>query len=73
MLDPADLVDLFLNLQTLEVVKLRLMTLKRAVHIVVTSEHRGRSHHRLDTLCMRENGDIWTNVLFLVNHIGNGY
>lgn len=36
-LEPSDLVDLLLNLQTLQVVELRLMALERAVHIVLSS------------------------------------
>ena len=38
-LDPGDLVDLLLNLQTLEVVKLGLVALEGAVDVVVTAEH----------------------------------
>lgn len=42
LLHPANLIDLLLNLQTLQVVKLWLMALKRAVDIVVTFEDGGR-------------------------------
>lgn len=32
---PADLVDLFLNFQTLQIVELRLVTLERAVDVIL--------------------------------------
>ena len=41
--DPGNLVDLLLYLQTLEVVKLRLVALERAVDVVVTAKHRRRA------------------------------
>ncbi len=33
---PADLIDLLLNLQTLQIVEVRLVTLERAVDIILT-------------------------------------
>ena len=41
--DPGNLVDLLLYLQTLEVIKLRLVALERAVDVVVTAKHRRRA------------------------------
>ena len=44
LLDPANLVDLLLYFQALEVVKLRLVALEGAEHVVVAPEDRWMSH-----------------------------
>ena len=43
--NPADLVDLLLDLQALQVVELRLVALEGAVDVVVASEDRRWGHH----------------------------
>lgn len=47
MSDPTDLVNFLFNFQALQVIKLRLVTLEGAVHVVVTAEHRRRGHRWL--------------------------
>ena len=59
LLDPADLVDFFLNLQTLEVVELWLVALEGAIDIVVTSEDRRRRNRRFGCTLKGGEGNIY--------------